>query len=144
MTDSDLLRLVEQLQRHEGLRLKPYVDTVGKLTIGYGRNLTDRGLFEDEADFLLGNDINEARKELHRAFAWFRALDSVRQAALTNLCFNIGMARLLTFRKALAAMAARDYNRAADELFDSKWATQVGQRAVEVCDQIRTGNWLSA
>ena len=143
MTDDDLYALIGQLQRHEGVRLKPYVDTVGKLTIGVGRNLTDRGLSYDEVDVLLANVIETARTDCERTFAWFAALDSVRQCALVNLCFNLGLTRLLSFRHALSAMALQDYALAADEFFDSKWARQVGQRAVEVTGQIRTGEWRS-
>lgn len=143
MTDADLLRLVIQLQRHEGLRLKPYRDPVGKLTIGYGRNLDDRGITEDEADALLGNDIDVARVELARTLPWFSDLDSVRQAALVNMAFNMGTLRLLTFVRALHAMAAGEYAKAAAEFLDSRWAHQVGYRAIEVCGMIRTGAWAA-
>lgn len=141
MSDADLLRLVTQLQRQEGLRTRLYRDTVGKLTIGYGRNIQDRGISEDEADYFLGNDINDARADLQRTFPWFAALDSVRQAAMVNLRFNMGLTALLTFDKALTAMSKRQYGLASDEFFDSKWSSQVGVRALEVCAQIRTGQW---
>lgn len=141
MNDRDTLRLVEQLRRHEGVRRKLYRDTVGKLTIGVGRNLSDRGLSHDEVDVLLANDIESATQDCERSFPWFATLDSVRQAALVNLCFNMGLPRLRTFRHALAAMAAGDYALAADEFADSRWARQVGDRAVELCGQIRTGEW---
>ena len=138
MTDPDIAALVVQLHRHEGERLKPYTDTVGKTTIGVGRNLTDTGISREESDYLLANDIERATDDCDRIFPWFSALDSVRQAALVNLCFNLGIVRLLGFEKALRAMAAGHYAQAAAEFFDSKWARQVGQRAVEVCGQIRT------
>lgn len=141
MTDADSARLAAQLRRHEGVRAKPYTDTVGKLTIGVGRNLTDRGLSHDEVDVLLANDLELAQQECERSFAWYAALDSVRQAALVNLCFNLGLPRLLGFRHALAAMAAGDFALAADEFADSRWARQVGDRAVELCGQIRSGEW---
>ena len=141
MTDDDLYTLIGQLQRHEGVRLKPYRDTVGKLTIGVGRNLDDVGISEEESDMLLSNDIAAAGDDLARVFPWFRTLDSVRQAALVNLRFNLGLRRLLTFEKALRAMADGQYGVAAVEFLDSKWAAQVGIRAVELCVQIRTGEW---
>ena len=143
MTDDDRLRLAAQLQRHEGVRLKPYTDTVGKLTIGCGRNLTDRGISEEEADFMLGNDMNTAEDELRRTFPWFRSLDSVRQAALVNICFNLGLTKLLTFVRALTAMSAKNYAKAADDFLESRWAAQVGARAVELTEQIRTGRWAA-
>lgn len=143
MTDDDLFLMIAQLQRHEGVRLKPYTDSVGKLTIGVGRNLTDRGISDEEADYMLANDIETAQRDCLRTFPWFRDLDSVRQCAIVNLCFNLGLTRLLTFQHALSAMALGDYALAADEFFDSKWARQVGQRAREVTEQIRSGKWLS-
>lgn len=141
MTPADHAHLVRQLHRHEGVMLKPYTDTVGKLTIGIGRNLTDRGISRAEADILLANDIEGATSDLLRVFPWFADLDSVRQAALVNLCFNLGVIRLLSFEKALRAMAHHQYGLASDEFFDSKWARQVGHRASELCAQIRTGTW---
>ena len=140
MTDDDLFLLIGQLQRHEGNRLRPYTDTVGKLTIGVGRNLTDVGISDEESDYLLANDIQRARDDLRRTFPWFAALDSVRQAAMVNLCF-LGLGHLLTFEKALTAMAHGQYGQASDEFYDSKWAAQVGMRASELCAQIRTGQW---
>lgn len=141
MTDADTFALVSQLRRHEGLRLKPYRDTVGKLTIGVGRNLDDVGISHDESDVLLANDMARAESDLRRTLPWFDGLDSVRQAALVNMAFNLGMVRLLGFQRALRAMAAEDYTRASAEFLDSKWARQVGQRAVEVAGMIRTGTW---
>ncbi len=142
MTDPDLAHLVSQLQRHEGVRLRPYRDTVGKLSIGVGRNLDDRGISRDEADYLLGNDLETAQRDCEGMFSsWYPSLDSVRQAALVNICFNLGAEKLLSFERALGAMAAKQYGRAAREFLDSKWARQVGQRAVELCAQIKTGQW---
>lgn len=143
MTDDDRFLLIGQLQRHEGIRLMPYTDTVGKITIGVGRNLSDNGITPEEADFLMTNDIAQTEDELGRAFPWFRELDSVRQAAMVNIGFNLGLTRLLTFKKALTAMAHHQYGLAGDEFFDSLWARQVGRRASELCAQIRTGQWAA-
>ena len=74
-----MTRLHEMLIRHEGLRLKPYRDTVGKLTVGVGRNLDDVGITREEALMLLNNDIAEVRREVKRAFPWFTRLNLVRQ-----------------------------------------------------------------
>lgn len=117
--------LKKYLIEHEGLRLKPYVDTVGKTTIGVGRNLTDNGITEDEAMLLLEHDIAGARGSL-RHFGWFNDLDYVRQDVLAELVFNIGYPRFLTFKKMIAALEDGDYTLAAYELLDSKWALQVG------------------
>jgi len=130
--------LLEQLQRHEGLRLKPYRDSVGKWTIGYGRNLDDRGISEDEAGFMLDNDIDQVVAELER-MPLYLSLDSIRQVVLANMAFNMGVPTLLEFRRMLGALARGEWNRAADEMLDSKWARQVGYRAVELSELMRTG-----
>lgn len=128
-----------QLVRHEALRLKPYKDTVGKLTIGVGRNLDDVGITEDEAMELLENDIKSVEQTLTSKVACFGSLDDPRQRVLADMAFNMGTAKLLTFVKFLAAVEARDWERAADEMLDSTWAKQVGKRATELATQLREG-----
>lgn len=134
--DRDALRL--QLQTHEGVRLFPYTDTVGKLTIGIGRNLTDRGISDAEARYLLDNDIAIALNAL-AVFPWFPALDSVRQRAFVDLCFNLGLPRLRGFVQMLAAAARGDWDTCAAELLDSTYATQVKGRAITIASMLRTG-----
>lgn len=122
-------RLKMQLVHHEGLKLKPYRDTEGKLTIGVGRNLDDRGITEPEAMSLLDADINEALRACQHIFGGFDTLSEARQHALLDMAFNLGETKLRGFKKMLAAVDARDFERAAAEMLDSKWATQVGARA---------------
>jgi lysozyme len=134
-------KLEEMLIRQEGNRKFPYECTAGKLTIGVGRNLDDMGLTEDEVLYLLDNDIQRCDTELLHNFKWYAGLCRARQDALINLCFNIGITRLLTFTNSLAYMEAEDYEKAADEFLDSKWAEQVGNRAIEVTELIRKGHY---
>ena len=124
------------------MRSHVYVCSAGYETIGVGRNIAESGLglSEDEIDYLLENDIKRCKQELI-ALSWFTDLDPVRQDAMVNLCFNLGMTRLMTFKKALAAMAIGEYSTAADEFMDSKWATQVSSRADEVTEMVRTGRY---
>lgn len=131
--------LEDTLIRHEGLRLTPYRCTAGKLTIGIGRNLDDVGISEAEARLMLRNDIVNAEAELRRAFSWFDRLSPLRQQVLVNMAFNIGLPRLKGFRNMLAALERGDYNRAAVEMLDSRWARQVKSRAVELSDWMRQG-----
>ena len=133
--------LTDMLIRHEGKRNKPYECTAGKLTIGVGRNLDDVGLTENEIMYLLNNDIERCDKELLHNFKWYPELCRVRQDALINLCFNVGITRLLTFTKSLDYMEAGEYELAADEFLRSRWAEQVGNRAIEVTDLIRNGHY---
>jgi lysozyme len=133
--------LIDVLVRHEGLRNKPYEDTSGHLTIGVGRNLDTMGLSDDEIYYLLKNDIRRCETELDNSFRWYKDLDQVRQEAMINLCFNLGITRLRKFKLALRAMEVKDYEDASEEFLDSLWATQVGQRAVEVAEMIKTGEY---
>lgn len=130
--------LLEQLRRHEGLRLKPYKDTVGKWTIGIGRNLDDVGITEAEALHLLANDVKRVKKELDYRIPWWSELPPKAKQVLQNMCFNLGWPRLAGFRKFLDALERRQYSIAADEMLDSRWAQQVGYRARELSDMVRS------
>ena len=137
---SDRQRLIDELVVDEDVRLKPYLDSVGKITIGCGRNLTDKGISDREAFDLLDHDVDEAVSDLANAFPWFLTLDPVRQRAVVNLRFNLGPTRFRTFRKFLAAMAACDYAEAEQQLVRSKWVTQVQKRrSGRIRRQIATG-----
>jgi lysozyme len=132
--------LMDMLKRHEGVRLHPYIDTVGKTTIGVGRNLDDLGLSLEEVDFLLINDIERCRESLAKS-SWFYRLNYARQDAILDMCFNLGITRFLEFQKMLKALEVGDWPTAAREMLESKWAKQVGDRAVELSEMIRTGDY---
>jgi lysozyme len=131
--------LAQELTRDEGIRSKPYLDTVGKSTIGVGRNLTDVGLSDDEILMLLKNDIDRVLDELDRVLPWFRSMSDNRQRCLANMSFNLGLPTLLQFKATLGAMQAGRYDDAAAGMMDSKWARQVGQRAVRLAQMMREG-----
>ena len=139
MAPEQLLLLRDELIRDEGIRLKFYFDSVGVPTIGVGRNLRDRGITFEEASYLLMNDIKAVQSALAKDLTWYLRLDPVRRRVLENLGFNVGPAGLLGFRKMLAACEAGDYEQAAIEMLDSKWATQVGARAQRLAVMMRTG-----
>lgn len=135
-------KLSAQLQRDEGVRYRCYVDSVGKLSIGVGRNLDDKGISHTEAIVLLENDIGEALREIRQSLAWAEtALDDARFGALMALTFNMGIGSLLGFKKFLTALQAKDYEAAAAEMLDSEWAREVGARAYRLAEQVRTGEW---
>lgn len=135
----DKKRLYEQLGLHEGKKNKPYKDTVGKLTIGIGRNLTDRGITEEEIVFLFGTDVALVEKDLDRNLKWWRDMSEVRQRVLADMCFNLGITKLLTFKNTLEAMRTGRYNDAASGMLNSLWAKQVKGRAVRLANMMRTG-----
>lgn len=149
MIDRNVLR--QALVQAEGRRLRPYLDCCGKywrdctcgaqgkLTIGVGRNLDDEGISVVESDVLLDNDIDRVLQQCGAAFSWFDALDGVRQAVLANMAFNLGIGGLESFTHMLAAVAAGDYTGAAQQMRQSKWATQVGARAAMLAAHMETG-----
>lgn len=133
-------KLIEQLKLHEGVDHKPYVDTVGKLTIGVGRNLDDNGLRDNEIDFLLMNDIKDCMEEA-MSFDWYSSLNNARKAVIINMLFNLGLPRFKKFEKFAEALSDMDYEDASSEMLDSRWAKQVGNRAKQLSEQMRTGEW---
>ena len=139
MTPEDEETLMAQLVEDEGLRLKPYTDTVGKLTIGVGRNLTDKGISRLEAFALLRHDINDVQHEVAEALSWSSRLSPVRQRVLLNMAFNLGTAGLLKFTNTLASIEAGDYESASKRMLQSRWARQVGRRAKRLAKMMATG-----
>lgn len=135
----DRNRLTIQLMEHEGVRYLPYRDTVGKLTIGIGRNLTDVGISRSEAIYLLGNDINKVIEQLDELLPWWRDLDEVRQRVLADMAFNMGIHRLLEFATTLGMVKAGEHADAAQQMLRSKWARQVGRRARRLSRMMETG-----
>lgn len=130
--------LEKELERDEGKRAKPYRDTVGKLTVGIGRNLDDKPLSDAAIRFLFREDIEEVEKELDRRMPWWRQMTDARQRALINLGFNMGVGALAgtpTFK----LLEQGKYAACADRLMRWKWASQVGQRAYRVTEMIRRG-----
>lgn len=135
----DYSRLVTTLKRHEGFRSKPYKDTVGKITVGYGRNLDDMGVSKSEAQIMLNEDIRKATSELLGLPEFRRVSSPVRREVLINMCFNLGYPRLMGFVKMWLAIEAKAWEAAAEEMLDSLWAKQVGSRATELAEMMRTG-----
>ena len=131
--------LESDLMTDEGFRGVPYLDTVGKLTVGFGRNLVDKPLTRAEAAWLLRNDVTDTMHSLDSRFPWWRTLDDVRQSVMVNMAYNLGTAKLGQFVKCLAALKSGDYVTAAAEMRDSTWARQVGARATLLARQMETG-----
>tara|TARA_R100001510_G_scaffold48744_1_gene46695 strand:- start:1458 stop:1868 length:411 start_codon:yes stop_codon:yes gene_type:complete len=132
-------KLIEELKRDEGEVLTLYKCSAGKNTIGVGRNVDDRGITVEESNFLLNNDIDLCVKELEATFAWFKNLTGTRQRVLVNMCFNLGLSRLLGFKKFLAAIEKGDWEEAGVQMLDSKWSRQVGARSHRLKDLLLEG-----
>ena len=130
--------LKRELFRDEGMKLKAYKDSVGVLTIGIGHSL-EQPITERAAMVILDDDISTVESGLDRTFPWWRGLSELRQRVFANMAFNIGITRLLGFSKTLKAMQEGDFAAAANEMLESRWAVQTGQRAVRLASQMRNG-----
>ena len=131
--------IAEALKREEGFSAHAYLCSENRLTIGYGRNVDELGgigISPDEADLLLRNDIDRTIQECEQ-WDWFRDLQPSQQSVLIQLCFQLGYPRLTKFKRMLAALAEQDYETAADELLDSRFAEQVPRRANRLAEQMR-------
>lgn len=135
----DLAKLKDDLRRDECVRLKPYKDSVGKLSIGAGRNLDDVGISPAEADLMLTNDIIDATRSLDIGFPIWKTLSDARQRALVNMVFNMGLNKFLGFKKMLDAIRDKDFETASKEALDSTWAAQVGSRAERIANLLKNG-----
>jgi lysozyme len=133
----DLLK--EELKRDEGVRLKPYRCTAGKLTIGVGRNLDDVGISQSEADMMLEHDVNKVITQLNYRLPWWCNVSEKRQHVLINMAFNLGIEGLLKFKNTLALIQAGKYQEASVAMLDSRWAKQVGNRAKRLAEEMRQG-----
>ena len=152
--------LLEELVKHEGLRLQVYQDTLGIDTIGIGRNLKDRGISKEELDeldiptidhvyeygiteadamLLAENDVQIVEEELLRAHPCVEDLDAVRQLVLVDMAFNMGVPRLCKFKKMWNAVHENKFDIASKEMLDSRWANQVKSRSVKLANAMHNG-----
>lgn len=149
-------QLINQIKRHEGFSEHVYLCPAGKRTVGYGYNLDanplklssseivhalKNGMAEQEAERLLTRMVGRCIDQLDTGIPWCVDIDPVRHDALINMAYNLGIVGLLKFTKTLALIKAGDYPKAADEMLKSKWASDVGHRAVELSAQMRSGNY---
>lgn len=129
--------LQHMLMAQEGLKLTVYLDSVGIETIGVGRNLRDKGITKDEAIMLLNADIADAIEDVQHLFSCYDTLSEPRRMVLVSMAFNLGRDRLGKFVRFIGAVHRSDWDDAADEMLDSKWAKQVGNRALVLSRMMR-------
>jgi lysozyme len=135
-------KLIQELILDEGYKYETYEDHLGFLTLGVGHLVLDTDpeidkpvgtpVSEERVLECLNNDIETVCNELDRNMPWWKELSDEKMRVLANMCFNLGITRLLKFRKFLAALEAGDFETAGEEMMDSKWATQVGARATRL------------
>ncbi len=136
-------KLIEMIKEHEGVVPHAYQDSRGYWTIGVGRLIDknlDGGLSDAEIDYLLANDIKRCRAEAEQ-YPWFNKMNEPRQAVILSMLFNLGKPRFDKFQNMQAALLVGDYTLASHEMLDSRWASQVGRRAIEMSDMMQSGEW---
>lgn len=127
-------KLKDIIKLQEGISYHPYEDTTGHLTIGFGRNLSDIGITELEAEIMLDHDIADAKEMLFHVFPFF--ITEAKRNALVSMMFNLGYKNFITFKKMIEAVRNGNWDQAAKEMLDSKWAKQVGDRAKELSEMV--------
>tara|TARA_R100000353_G_scaffold47128_1_gene37589 strand:+ start:460 stop:945 length:486 start_codon:yes stop_codon:yes gene_type:complete len=158
----NMTELLDQLVLHEGLELLPYKDTLNIDTIGIGRNLEHRGLSEEElahigkdisdicewgitkeqAYYLAENDVKIVEKEVCKSHPCVIELDEIRQRVIIDMAFNMGVPRLSKFVKMWKAIHEENFEEVKIQMLDSRWANQVGNRAVRLSNAMETGEWV--
>lgn len=148
MCPSNLALLIAELRIDEGVRYSPYNDTMGIQTVGVGHNLKAKPLpdvvwtyplTDEQVNSLLSDDLQSVFNDLDRNLPWWTDLNDVRQRVLANMCFNLGITKLLGFRNTLVFMRQGNWDQAANGMLNSAWATQVKGRAQRLADMMRKG-----
>jgi lysozyme len=134
-------RLMRQLIRYEGKRNRMYADSEGVATIGIGHNLQSKSISDAAVAQIFTDDVNDVERDVERELPWVAALSLPRQAVMYDMTFNLGIEGLLEFHATLDAIQAERWEDAARHMLASKWARQVGRRAEELADQMRSGEW---
>lgn len=142
----DLNKLEKLLELHEGKRNLMYVDSEGVPTIGIGHNL-QKPISDKAVSVIFQDDIKEVFTLLDKYLPWWRTMSENRQLVIADMAFNLGVGpssedptgNLLEFKNTLKAMREGRYNDAAEGMGNSKWAVQVGSRAVRLQKMMREG-----
>jgi len=122
-------KVKEMLVRHEGVVCTLYQCSEAKWTIGVGRNLQDRGVTEDEAMYLLDNDIKRVMSQLDEYWTVWRSFPEKAQLCCVDMSFQMGIKGFMDFRRTRALMEMGMWLEASEELLDSKYAIQTPNRA---------------
>ena len=133
--------LLQSLRKHEGCRLKAYQDSLGIWTCGYGRNLQQMEITQDQAEVWLIEDVKKANTELDRAFKGWREHSETRQNVLIEMAFQLGTTRLAGFLRFWDRLRNRDYKAAAEEMLSSRWAKQTPARVATLAARMETDSF---
>lgn len=137
--DNDAIR--KMIKQHEGYRGRIYIDSVGVPTGGYGHAfLTGSPLSQPIWELIFEEDFQRTVNDYDYLVEEYNLdLNPVRRGVLIDMLFNLGLSKLLRFKKFIRAMQLKDWERAADEMINSRWYNQVGTRAVKLVKMMREG-----
>ena len=143
----NIQQLREQLKIDEGVKYEIYLDHLGYPTFGIGHLIVEADeehgkpvgtpITEERVNAVFDSDVAIYISEAKKVFPNLETLPSEAQEVIVNMTFNMGAPRLSTFKKFIAGVHANDWNTAAVEMMDSRWAKQVGNRAVRLRDRIQ-------
>ncbi len=122
-------KLLKMLKVEEKYKQFPYLDSKGIETIAFGRNLKSKGINLDEALYMLSNDVRDAETEIWKNYSHYADLSEARKACLVDMTFNMGIEKILGFKKMFDCIEKQDWKGAAHEILDSKYHEDVGHRA---------------
>mgnify|MGYP003145187785 CR=1 FL=1 len=139
------MNVIDLIKFHEGYKQHVYLCSENVATIGYGHVVANcgPGLSKTQAERILLEDLQECYEDLERDCVYVRQND-VRKAVLLDMRFNLGYAGLKRFKKFRAALIVDNFELAANEMLDSRWARQVKTRAVRLSHMVRSGEWPKA
>jgi lysozyme len=127
-----------ELRRHEGFEARPYRDSVGVLTVGYGWNLESDPMYREAAEVQLKCKLLELEQRLLSLYDWYPNLSQCRKDVVLNMCYNLGLEGFGKFRQTIYYIARSRFEEAAAEMLRSKWAEQVGNRSRTLSEHMRT------
>jgi len=131
------LELLNSIRKHEGFRSKCYSDTLGFDTIGYGFAIKDLVLDEDICNIILQRKLESLIRSIEFKFKWYADLPNAVKDVVIEMCYQLGVNGVSKFKKTIEHLKCEEWELAADEMLDSKWAVQTPNRAKALSDRIR-------
>jgi lysozyme len=133
----NIRQLFESVKSHEGFRSDVYKDTLGFDTIGYGFAIKDLKMDEDIAGIILERKLLSLIIKVYNKFPWVSISPDEVQEVVIEMCYQLGVSGFSRFRKTIGYMESADYEKAAAEMLDSRWAKQTPNRALELSNKVK-------
>ena len=131
------IELLDSIRKHEGYRAKVYKDTLGYDTIGYGFAIKDLELDEDICAIILRRKLESLIRTVNFKYGWFKSMPDEVQNVIIEMCYQLGVSGFGKFVKTIGYLQTFQFEKAADEMLDSRWAKQTPNRAKALSDIVR-------